>query len=111
MPTEILDITLKYATDGFLKTNYLEILVKFFPLLILILTDQNQNFFTLSEYHTYLINVRVNFPDLTAKNLDREQKKLILEATYKTMLNLRRQDTSDFVRETSDFAPDIEDDN
>jgi hypothetical protein len=111
MPTEILDITLKYATDGFLKTNYLEILVKFFPLLILILTDQNQNFFTLSEYHTYLINVRVNLPDLTAKNLDREQKKLILEATYKTMLNLRRQDTSDFVRETHDFAPDIEDDN
>lgn len=58
MPTELLDVTLKYATDGFFKTEYFEILLKFFPLLTLMLTDLNDSFFTLSEYHTFLIAVK-----------------------------------------------------
>ena len=85
MPTEILDLTLSYATFSFKETGVFKVLLKFFTLLTLMLCRQNENFYELSEYHTFLIS-----------QMSTEQKDRVIEAAQNSFAKLSINDTSDF---------------
>ena len=57
LPSEILDLTLKYATYSFDQTGYFRVLLKFFTLMTLMLSLHNKSFFEISESHAFLIDV------------------------------------------------------
>ena len=57
MPTEVLDLTLNYATFSFKESGMFKVLLKFFTLLTLMLSSHNESFYELSEYHSWLIEV------------------------------------------------------
>lgn len=60
LPTEILDLTLNYATSSFEDIGIFKILLKFFTLLTLMLSNHNESFYELSEYHSVLVDVTID---------------------------------------------------
>ena len=67
MPTEILDLTLSYATFSFKETGVFKVLLKFFTLLTLMLCRQNENIkselniFGFPEKPTFSVYVFISF--------------------------------------------------
>lgn len=96
LPTEILDLTLKYATFNFDETGYFRVLLKFFTLLALMLTDHKDSFYDLSEYHSYLIDVTI--PPYPPQTITEEQRLEIIKSAQKTFLNLSMKNTDNFTR-------------
>lgn len=90
LPTEILDLTLSYATFSFKETGVFKVLLKFFTLLTLMLCRQNENFYELSEYHSFLIS-----------QMTSDQKDKVIEAAQTSFANLSINDTSDFKKNSS----------
>jgi hypothetical protein len=57
LPTEILDLTLNYATFNFKESGIFKVLLKFFTLISLMLSSHCETFYELSEYHSWLLEV------------------------------------------------------
>lgn len=87
LPTEVLDLTLSYASFGFKETGVFKVLLKFFTLVSLILCPQSGNFYNIEEFHQYIIDL-----------LDRDQKNIIIKAAQDTFANLANNDVTDFMK-------------
>lgn len=58
-PSEIIDICIYYSTSYFKQFNILQVIIKFFALVNLLINPYNYYFYELSEYHSFMI--KVNF--------------------------------------------------
>jgi hypothetical protein len=52
-----LDLALIFATTNLKETNLLLVILKFFSLLQIVLCSHKEEFYDLSEFHCFLINV------------------------------------------------------
>lgn len=87
LPSEILDVTLSYATFSFKENNIFKVLLRFFTLLTMMLCAFNKNFYELSDYHQYLID-----------SIPTHHKDQIIEAAQSTFVNLSQNNTIDFIK-------------
>ena len=84
-PTEILDLAVFYSTFNFKDFDLVKVLLKFFTLVVLLINKYFDNFYEISEYHSYLVSIN-----------DQEIRNNIIKKAHKTFLNLTNNNLSDF---------------